>query len=195
VATKNRSKKGEAMNRKLKRLNMTRLIACLMAIIIALGGLVPITAEAKTPSSFQYVREIPMPYKEQEYLYKKVRERGLDYEETLATILHESSFRSNVVAGRNYGYFQINKVNHASLAKTLRTANKPLDPYVNINWGTYMLSNLYKKYQKQGLKGRALKDAVLSAYNKGESGYKQTGKATKYIQKHDQALAYIQKLL
>lgn len=136
-----------------------------------------------------------MPQKQQSYLYNLVRDRELDYEETLATIMHESSFDSSVVASGNYGYFQINKVNHASLAKALDTANKPLDPYVNMNWGTYMLSNLYAKYEKNGLTGRSLKEAVLSAYNKGESGYKRTGKATKYIEKHDQALAYIQKLM
>ncbi|MFF2531423.1 transglycosylase SLT domain-containing protein [Brevibacillus sp. NPDC058079] len=162
-----------------------------MAIVIAVGGFFPLTGAAKNTYSFQYVQDIPMPKREQEYLFKMVSERGLDYEETLATIFHESSFQSDAVEKGNYGYFQINKVNHASMAKTLKTENKPLDPYININWGTYMLSDLYQKYAKKGLKGRELKEAVLSAYNKGEGGYKETGKATKYILKHDQSLESI----
>lgn len=174
---------------------MARFLLLVAVVIIAGGGLIPSVAVAGTPSEFEYVEKIPMPLKEQKYLFEKVRDRGLDYEETLATIMQESDFSSSIVDSGNYGYFQINKVNHASLAKTLGTDNDPLDPYVNINWGTYMLSNLYKKYAETGLEGRELKEAVLSAYNKGEGGYKRTGKATKYIKKHDQALAYIQKLM
>lgn len=183
------------MNRKQERLNMKRLIACFVAIIIMLSVWTTAIAEAKTSETFQYVKDIPMSKKEQEYLYQKVVDRDLDYESTLATIFQESSFRSDVVDEGNYGYFQVNRVNHSSLAKTLKTPNTPLDPFVNINWGTYMISNLYQKYEKQGLEGRELLEAVLSAYNKGEGGYSRTGKATKYIEKHDQSLKYIQKLM
>ncbi|MBP1309287.1 soluble lytic murein transglycosylase-like protein [Paenibacillus sp. 1182] len=175
---------------------INKCIVYFMIIVMTIGGvLFPQTIKAQTPKSFKYVKEIPMPKQEQKYLYQKVKARGLDYEETLATILQESSFHSNVVDSGNYGYFQVNKVNHAYLAQTLKTANKPLDPYINMNWGTYVLSNLYKKYAAKGLKNSELKEAVLSTYNKGEGGYKRTGKATKYIKKHDQSLKYIQKIM
>ena len=143
-------------------------------------------------SSF-YVKSIPMPYDQQKYLYNLSKQRGLDYKEMLAFIKHESEFRATVVGGGNsFGYFQVNKVNHSRLSQTLKTKNDPFDPYVNINWGTYLVSELYQKYRGQGLSGTALKEAVLSAYNKGEGGYAKTGKAVAYIQKHNQSLNYIQ---
>lgn len=141
-----------------------------------------------------YNPNIPMPKAQQEYLYTLTKQRGLDYKETLAVIKHESSFRPNAKNGQSYGYFQIGKVNHATLSKLLKTANKPLDPYVNMNWGTHMLSELTKKYQKQGYTGTRLKEAVLSAYNKGEYGYKKTGKAVSYINGHNLALSQIKRM-
>ena len=148
-------------------------------------------AKAKTSI---YSKSVPLSYNLQKYLYDLCVKRGLDYKTMLAIIRQESSFKPKAKGGNNYGYFQINKVNHASLAKTLKTKNAPYDPYVNINWGTYMLSNLTKKYKKQGLSGTALQHAVLSAYNKGEGGYKKTGKSVAYIQKHNKHLSYIRSL-
>ncbi|MEH6943202.1 transglycosylase SLT domain-containing protein [Bacillus sp. JJ722] len=146
---------------------------------------------AQVQAKFSYSKAIPLSYNEQKYLYDLSVKRGLDYKEMLAVIKHESSFNKKAKGGTNYGYFQINKVNHASLAKKLKTKVAPYDPYVNMNWGTYMLAGLTNKYKKKGLKGNALKDAVLSAYNKGEGGYARTGKAVAYIKKHNQCLAYI----
>lgn len=128
-----------------------------------------------------------MPYEHQKYLYEMSKKRGLDYKETLAFIGHESEFNPNAKGANNYGYFQISSVNHNQLANALGTKLAPFDPYVNINWGTYMLSELYKKYGN--------KDAVLSAYNKGEGGYAKTGKAVAYIQKHNQVLARINAMM
>ncbi|MFS0782995.1 transglycosylase SLT domain-containing protein [Bacillus sp. 1P06AnD] len=151
-----------------------------------------ITAEAAAPSSASYyVKGIPMPADQQKYLYNLSKQRGLNYADMLAFIKHESSFNPKARGGSNYGYFQINKVNHAHLAKVLKTKNNPYDPYINMNWGTYMISDLYKKYQRKGLKGANLKNAVLSAYNRGEGGYAKYGKAVSYINKHNQCLAYI----
>ena len=133
-----------------------------------------------------YIKSIAMPYEHQKYLYEMTKKRGLDYLETLAFIGHESEFNPNAKGANNYGYFQISSVNHTHLSGKLGTKNAPFDPYVNINWGTYMISDLYKKYGN--------KDAVLSAYNKGEGGYAKTGKATAYIQKHNQVLAKLKSM-
>lgn len=122
-----------------------------------------------------------MPYEHQEYLYKMTQQRGLDYKETLAFVGHESTYNPSAKGGQNYGYFQINSINHQGLSQTLGTKNAPFDPYVNINWGTYMIADLYKKYGN--------KEAVLSAYSRGESGYAKSGKNIPYIQKHNQVLS------
>lgn len=144
----------------------------------------PVATNPKVSSDDNFYKKgISMPYEHQKYLYDLTKKRGLDYFETLAVIGHESTYRANAKGGSNYGYFQINSVNHSSLAKKLGTKVAPFDPYVNINWGTSMLSDLKQKYGS--------KDALLSAYNKGEGGYKKYGKATAYINKHNQVLAQI----
>lgn len=118
------------------------------------------------------------------YLVKKVNEYGLDLKKTLAVMKHESNFNPNAISSTNdYGYFQINIVNHNNLSALLGTANEPLNPYVNIDWGTYMLADLTNKWTSAGLSGSALDDAVLSSYNKGLNGYKKYGKATVYLEK------------
>ena len=150
-------------------------------------------AASNSLAGFKYSNKVPLPKAQQQYLYQMTKQRGLDYKETLAVMLHESNMKAKAKGGNNYGYFQINKVNHKNLAKITKTKNQPYDPYVNMNWGTYMLSDLQKKYQKKGYKGTALKEATLSAYNKGETGFKKYGKATAYIKKHNQCLVKVKK--
>lgn len=140
-------------------------------------------------SGFVYDSEIPMPEDHQKYLYNLCKERGLDYKKALAVIKHESVYDPSEVSETNdYGYFQVNVVNHKDLSKALNTPNKPLDPYVNINWGTYMLSDLYDYWKKKGVSGSDLDDYVWSSYNRGIGGFKEHGKATKYIAKVREAL-------
>lgn len=137
------------------------------------------TAQVEKGSFF--VEGIGMSYEHQAYLYKMTQERGLEYLETLAFIGVESTYRANAQGGSNYGYFQINKINHARLSQALGTNNNPFDPYVNINWGTFMIADLHSKYGDW--------HSILSAYNKGEAGFRKTGHATNYIHKYDKILA------
>ncbi|WPQ60008.1 transglycosylase SLT domain-containing protein [Paenibacillus polymyxa] len=151
-----------------------------------------IVRESKTPTSlapsnkglkaFVYNADIPLSKEEQKYLYKLSQKRGLNYEKTLAVMQHESGYNAKEISEtHDYGYFQINKVNHENLSKLLDTPNKPLDPYVNMEWGTYMLSNLYNYWESKGISGRELDEYVWSSYNKGIGGFRTHGKATKYI--------------
>lgn len=138
---------------------------------------------------FVYNSEIPMPEKHQKYLYDLTKKRGLDYEKALAVIQHESVYDPNVISeSDDYGYFQVNIVNHENLSNALNTPNKPLDPYVNLNWGTYMLSDLYDYWKEKGVSGSNLDEYVWSSYNKGLGGFKEHGKATNYIKKVREAL-------
>lgn len=142
-----------------------------------------------------YNPNIPLPKDVQAYLYQKVKERGLDFAQALAIIKIESGFNPNAFSGSSYGYFQINKVNHQHLANKLGTPNAPYDPYVNINWGTYMLADLYATFKAKGYTGTQLTEAVLSSYNKGIGGYQRTGIATSYCQKYYSALKVVQSWL
>jgi soluble lytic murein transglycosylase-like protein len=133
---------------------------------------------------FVYNPNIPMPKEHQLFLYQKTQERGLDYEKVLAIIATESNFQSNAVSSTDdFGYFQINRMNHEYLAETLNTSNSPLNPYVNIDWGTYMLSTLYDYWKEQGMTGEQLDYYVWSSYNKGIDGLKENGLAIRYISK------------
>lgn len=131
-----------------------------------------------------YSKEIPMSYDQQEYLYQLTKKYHLDYKKTLAVIQHESLFDANSVnATHDYGLFQVNLVNHKTLAKTLHTPNTPFDPYVNMEWGTYMLSELYTYWSEKGYSGQTLDEVVWSSYNKGKTGFMKYGHATEYVYK------------
>ena len=148
--------------------------------------------ETPVQTSSVYNPNIPMPKEHQEYLYELTKERGLDYKKTLAVIKHESVFDANVVNETNdYGYFQINLINHEDLSSKLGTSNQPLDPYTNMQWGTYMLADLYSYWSERGYSGQGLDDAVWSSYNRGLTGFKNNGHATEYIHKMKGAIAFI----
>jgi Transglycosylase SLT domain len=139
-----------------------------------------------------YNENIPMPKEHQEYLYELCEERGLDYQKTLAVIQHESVFDANAVNETNdYGYFQVNLVNHQELSEKLNTDNSPLNPYVNMNWGTFMLADLYSYWGEKGFRGETLDEVVWSSYNKGITGFKNNGHATTYISKMKEAIQTI----
>lgn len=136
------------------------------------------------------IEKIDMPKEHQEYLQKLCRERNLDYTKILAIIALESNFNSQLISETNdYGYMQVNKVNHERMAKTLGTRNAPLDPYVNLNWGTYLLAELYDKWRAEGISDKVkdgetfsqLDKYVMSSYNKGINGFKKYGMASRYI--------------
>lgn len=143
--------------------------------------------------SFPYSEKLPLPYEHQEFLYNLCLDYGLDYVKVLAVMEHESKFDPNAIgATSDFGYFQINSINHQWLSEKLGTPNAPLDPYVNMQWGTFFISDLIGYWEKQGLTGTALEDAVLSSYNKGITGFRRNGKATNYIEKVRESYALIQ---
>lgn len=139
-----------------------------------------------------YLKDLPLPVEHQKFLYERCMELGLDYEKALAVMEHESKFDSNAVgATKDYGYFQINVINHKWMADMNDTANRPLDPKTNILWGTYMLSDLYNYWEAKGKQGEALDEAVWSSYNKGTQGYKNTGVASEYVSKVKESLVLV----
>jgi hypothetical protein len=138
---------------------------------------------------FVFNPDIPMPEKHQRYLFEKCKERGLDYKKTLALIQHESNYNPNAVSDTmDYGYFQINEINRAELAKKLNTPDSPLNPYINMDWGTYILAELYEYWEEKGVTGEELDRHVWSSYHKGIKGFKENGEATSYIKKVEAAL-------
>lgn len=159
---------------------------------------------SKDYDQFIYLDNIGMAKEHQEFLYNLCKEKNLDYLKVLAIIKHESQFNSqNISKTGDYGYMQINKGNHKRLAKALNTPNKPLDPHINIKWGTYMLDDLYTSWRKQGISDKTkegeafskLDRYVLSSYNKGVAGFKKYGEATKYIKRVEQEYIHLKNLI
>lgn len=170
---------------------MKLFLLSMFVVALVLSTSLPGTPDTVEAAGFKYSKKVPLTKSQQKYLYDLCVKRGLNYKHTLAVIKHESNFKAKAKGGSNYGLFQINKVNHKNLAKVTKTKNSPYDVKVNMNWGTYMLSDLKKKYAKKGYKGTALREAYLSAYNKGEGGFAKYGKATAYIKRHNQALKVV----
>lgn len=132
----------------------------------------------------------------QELIYNKCQERNLDYLKVLGLIHHESKFEINSISSTNdYGLFQINKINHIALAKQLETKNEPLDPKINIEWGTYLLCNLYDYWKEKGISEEELDYYVWSSYNKGLTGFKKYGSAKEYIENINKSITYLSDII
>lgn len=160
--------------------------------------------KVKEDKELIYIEEIEMPKEHQKYLFKMCKERSLDYLKVLAIIKNESQFKSDTISETNdYGYMQINKINHNRLSQALNTRKNALDPYININWGTFMLKELYDKWKEQGINNdkiegkdfTELDEYVFSSYNKGLGGFKKHGKAKNYIKKVNEEFIFLINML
>lgn len=106
--------------------------------------------------------ECGMPEEQQEFVFYLCSGYNLDFTLVMALIQHESNFNPDIVSSTNdYGYMQINLVNHQWLTETLGI-NDYLDPYQNIRAGVFIIRKLFERYQDT--------DMVLMAYNMGEAG-------------------------
>lgn len=106
--------------------------------------------------------ECGMPEEQQEFVFYLCSGYNLDFTLVMALIQHESSFDPNVISSTNdYGYMQINAINHDWLTKTLAVTDYT-DPYQNIRAGVFVLRKLFERYQDTNM--------VLMAYNMGENG-------------------------
>lgn len=103
-----------------------------------------------------------MPEETQEFVFYICAGYNLDFTLVMALIQHESNFDPDTVSSTNdYGYMQINIVNHEWLTETLGVTDY-LDPHQNIRAGVFMLRKLFERYQDTNM--------VLMAYNMGETG-------------------------
>lgn len=103
-----------------------------------------------------------MPEEEQEFVYYLCDGYNIDFCLVMALIQNESGFDPTIISKTNdYGYMQINKVNHQWLTETLGVTNFT-DPYQNLRAGVFVLRKLFERYQDTNM--------VLMAYNMGEDG-------------------------
>lgn len=103
-----------------------------------------------------------MPEEQQEFTYYLCTGYNIDFTLVMALIQNESCFDPAAISTTNdYGYMQINKMNHQWLTNTLGVTNFT-DPYQNIRAGVFVLRKLFERYQNANM--------VLMAYNMGEDG-------------------------
>ena len=109
--------------------------------------------------------DVPLDDSFQEYIQDVCERYGFDrYDVVIALIERESSFRENVISPTDdYGYMQINEINHEWLGEELGITDF-LDGEQNVLAGVYILSDLYDRYDDIGL--------ALMCYNCGENGAK-----------------------
>ena len=101
-----------------------------------------------------------MPEEQQEFTYYLCSGYNIDFALVMALIQNESSFDPAVISTTNdYGYMQINKMNHQWLTDTLGVTNF-IDPYQNIRAGVFVLRKLFERYEDTNM--------VLMAYNMGK---------------------------
>lgn len=122
--------------------------------------------------------DCPLSDEIQQMILERCEELNLDFAFTMAVIYTESSFRPNADSGSSVGLMQINRVNHKWLSKELGLTNF-FDPEENVKAGTYMLWQLFEKYDDSA--------KVLMAYNMGEAGARKLWNkgvyTTKYVEK------------
>ena len=122
-----------------------------------------------------------MPEEQQEFTYYLCTGYNLDFTLVMALIQNESSFDPSVVsATHDYGYMQINEMNHQWLTDTIGVTDFA-DPYQNIRAGVFVLRKLFERYQDTNM--------VLMAYNMGEDG------ATRLWEKGIYSTDYTEKIL
>jgi hypothetical protein len=125
--------------------------------------------------SLWYIKKISMKKDHQKLLWDYCEKRKLDYIDMLSLIYTESNFNEKSSSGSCQGYFQIAKSSHKSLSITLKTANRPLDGAININWGTAIYSWIMLDKRVKNLKGTKKRDVALSIFQRGTCGYDKYG--------------------
>lgn len=126
--------------------------------------------EKKKDDPIAYERSAPvttydLPLDEDLQTYTAIMCRFYDIEEhyelALAIMWQESNFKADAISiTDDYGLMQINKCNHEQLKEKLGLVDL-LDPWQNIEGGTYLLASLLSKYEDT--------EKVLMAYNLGPS--------------------------
>jgi membrane-bound lytic murein transglycosylase MltF len=119
----------------------------------------------------------------QKLLWESCNAKDLDYFDMLALIWVESNFDEKCTSsnGTYRGYFQMSKGNCANMAKTLGTANKPLDGAISIKWGTTFYSWILQDERVKKVADDKKRDVALSLYQRGPIGYDKYGLSTAYL--------------
>ncbi len=140
-----------------------------------------------TPTESQSAKEevvfyynVPLSHDLQDHIRTLCNEYEVPMELVIAVVDIESSFRPTVISvSDDYGYMQINKINHEELSEILGITDF-LDPYENLQAGIYFLGGHLQRTDGDIVK-------ALMRYNNGPTGALQLWNegiySTEYTQK------------
>lgn len=126
--------------------------------------------------------DVPLSESLQSYIYELAEEYDIPAALIIAVIDQESQFDSDSISATNdYGLMQINEINFGWLQEHFGSINF-IDPFQNVEAGTYMLSELYHKYPESI-------HLSLMAYNMGEGGARKQWESGVYSSDYSRSVA------
>lgn len=127
--------------------------------------------------------DVPLSESLQSYIYELAEEYDIPAALIIAVIDQESQFDSDSISATNdYGLMQINEINFGWLQEHFGSTIDFLDPFQNVEAGTYMLSELYHKYPESI-------HLALMAYNMGEGGARKQWESGVYSSDYSRSVA------
>lgn len=118
------------------------------------------------------IEELTLPLNHEDIIRQQAQEKGVDASLIAAVIYTESRFRDQTSAAGARGLMQITpesakEIERLSGGTTFHLADLS-DPEINIRYGTFLLSELFGRYEGNEV-------AVLAAYNAGPSNVDRWG--------------------
>ena len=139
-------------------------------------------SEAITEDESVEYFDVPLSESLQSYIYELAEDYDIPAALIIAVIDQESQFDSDCISATNdYGLMQINEINFGWLQDHFGSIDF-LDPFQNVEAGTYMLSELYHKYPESI-------HLALMAYNMGEGGARQQWESGVYSSDYSRSVA------
>jgi peptidoglycan lytic transglycosylase len=134
--------------------------------VLAVAGLIGVGVAIILPQIHRAVREVTLPLRHEDIIRQQAREKNLDPALIAAVIFAESKFRDRTSATGAKGLMQIQPetaryIARLSGAKTFQVSDLGT-PQINIQYGTYYLRYLLRRYGGNQV-------LAVAAYNAGET--------------------------
>jgi soluble lytic murein transglycosylase len=137
-----------------------------LLLVLAVAGLVGVGVAIVLPQIDRAVREVTLPLRHEDIIRQQAREKRLDPALIAAVIFAESKFRNRTSATGAKGLMQIQPetaryIARLSGAQTFQVSDLGT-PQINIQYGTYYLRYLLRRYGGNQV-------LAVAAYNAGET--------------------------
>src|SRR3954469_7160456 len=151
------------------KIRRRRVVAGVILGIVAVVAVVVISLPGKVGDAIQ---ELTLPLRHDDIIRQQAKEKDVDASLIAAVIYSESRFRDQTSTAGARGLMQITpesaqEIERLSGGTTFRLDDLS-DPEINIRYGTFLLSELFRRYDGDVV-------AVLAAYNAGPANVDRWG--------------------